>query len=101
MSTIQPVPLEDIYGHLLSHELRLSHNQPSVDLSNASANFVNKGTSNQSGRGGGRSSSNFHSNRGRSNWNNRRGRGRGRSNFSNTSNRSVCQVCHKIGHVAL
>jgi hypothetical protein len=97
----QPVPLEDIYGHLLSHELRLSHNQPSVDLSNASANFVNKGTSNQSGRGGGRSSSNFHSNRGRSNWNNQRGRGRGRSNFSNTSNRPVCQVCHKIGHVAL
>ena len=94
-----PVPLEDIYGHLLSHELRLSHNQPSVDLSNASANFVHKGTSNQSGRG--RSSSNFHSNRGRPNWNNQRGRGRGRSNFSNTSNRPVCQVCHKIGHVAL
>uniref|UniRef100_A0A2N9G6K0 Uncharacterized protein n=1 Tax=Fagus sylvatica TaxID=28930 RepID=A0A2N9G6K0_FAGSY len=39
---LQPVPLEDIYGHLLSHELRLSHNQPFVDLSNASANFVNK-----------------------------------------------------------
>uniref|UniRef100_A0A2N9H272 Uncharacterized protein n=1 Tax=Fagus sylvatica TaxID=28930 RepID=A0A2N9H272_FAGSY len=33
---------KDIYGHLLSHELRLSHNQPSVDLSVASANFVNK-----------------------------------------------------------
>uniref|UniRef100_A0A2N9G312 eRF1 domain-containing protein n=1 Tax=Fagus sylvatica TaxID=28930 RepID=A0A2N9G312_FAGSY len=96
-----PVPLEDIYGHLLSHELRLSHNQPSVDLSNASANFVNKGTSNHSGRSGGRSSSNFSSNRGRSNWNNQRGRGRGRPNFSNTSNRPVCQVCHKIGHVAL
>ncbi len=67
---LHPVPLEDIYDHLLSHELRLSHNQPSVDLSNASANFVNKGTSNQGGRGGGHSSSNFSSNRGRSNWNN-------------------------------
>jgi hypothetical protein len=66
-----------------------------------SANFVNKGTSNQSGRSGGRSSSNFSSNRGRSNWNNQRGRGRGRPNFSNASNRPMCQVCHKIGHVAL
>ena len=39
---LTPIALEDLYGHLLSHELQLSHNQPSVDLSSASANFVNK-----------------------------------------------------------
>ena len=49
---LNPIALEDIYGHLLSHELRLSHNQPSIDLSVASANFVNKGSSTRGGRGG-------------------------------------------------
>uniref|UniRef100_A0A2N9ESZ2 Reverse transcriptase Ty1/copia-type domain-containing protein n=1 Tax=Fagus sylvatica TaxID=28930 RepID=A0A2N9ESZ2_FAGSY len=46
---LTPIALEDLYGHLLSHELRLSHNQPSVDLSTASANFVHKNSSNRGG----------------------------------------------------
>uniref|UniRef100_A0A2N9F539 Reverse transcriptase Ty1/copia-type domain-containing protein n=1 Tax=Fagus sylvatica TaxID=28930 RepID=A0A2N9F539_FAGSY len=94
---INPIALEDIYGHLLSHELRLSHNQPSVDLSVASANFVHKGSSHRGGRGG-RSTSSFC---GRSGFHSQRGRGRGRSHFPPASNRPVCQVCHKPGHVAL
>jgi hypothetical protein len=94
---INPISLEDIYGHLLSHELRLSHNQPSVDLSVASAHFVHKGSSHRGGRGG-RSTSSF---RGRSGFHSQRGRGRGRSHFSPASNRPVCQVCNKPGHVAL
>jgi hypothetical protein len=97
---INPIALEDIYGHLLSHELRLSHNQPSVDLSAASANFVHKGSSPRGGRGG-RSSNSTSSFRGRSGFNTQRGRGRGRSNFPIASNCPVCQVCHKPGHVAL
>uniref|UniRef100_A0A2N9ICS1 Retrotransposon gag domain-containing protein n=1 Tax=Fagus sylvatica TaxID=28930 RepID=A0A2N9ICS1_FAGSY len=60
---VQPMSLEDLYGHMFSHELRLAQNQPTVDLSNVSANFTNKGPSNQDGRGG-RHSSNFSSNRG-------------------------------------
>ena len=93
--------LEDLYGHMLSHELRLAQNQPTVDLSNVSANFTNKGPSNRGGRGG-RHSSNYPSNRGgRFSSNNHRGRGRGRQNFSYSSNRPVCQVCQKPGHVAL
>jgi hypothetical protein len=97
---INPIALEDIYGHLLSHELRLSHNQPLVDLSVASANFVHKGSSPRGGRGG-RSFNSTSSFRGRSGFNSQRGRGRGRSHFPPASNRPVCQVCHKPGHVAL
>uniref|UniRef100_A0A2N9ELM4 Uncharacterized protein n=1 Tax=Fagus sylvatica TaxID=28930 RepID=A0A2N9ELM4_FAGSY len=97
---LTPIALEDLYSHLLSHELRLSHNQPSVNLSTASANFLNKTSSTRGGRGG-RNSNNFSTNQGRNNFQNQRGRGRGRSNFSNSSNRPFCQVCQKPRHVAL
>uniref|UniRef100_A0A2N9HBX8 Reverse transcriptase Ty1/copia-type domain-containing protein n=1 Tax=Fagus sylvatica TaxID=28930 RepID=A0A2N9HBX8_FAGSY len=93
-----PISLEDLYGHLLSHELHLAQNQPSVDLSLGTAHFVQKSSSTHGGSGG-RSSYSHHSGRtsfsqGRSN---NRGRGRGRSN----GNRPICQVCGKIGHLAL
>uniref|UniRef100_A0A2N9E542 Retrotransposon Copia-like N-terminal domain-containing protein n=1 Tax=Fagus sylvatica TaxID=28930 RepID=A0A2N9E542_FAGSY len=98
---VQPMSLEDLYGHMLSHELRLAQHQPTVDLSNVSANFTNKGPSNRGGRGG-RHSSNYFSNRsGRFSQNNQRGRGRGRQTHSYPSNRPVCQVCQKPGHAAL
>uniref|UniRef100_A0A2N9I0S6 Reverse transcriptase Ty1/copia-type domain-containing protein n=2 Tax=Fagus sylvatica TaxID=28930 RepID=A0A2N9I0S6_FAGSY len=98
---VQPMTLEDLYGHMLSHELRLAQNQPTVDLSNVSANFTNKGPSNRGGRGG-RHSSNFSSNRGgRSSSYNQRGRGHGRQTYSYPSNRPVCQMCQKPGHAAL
>ena len=93
--------LEDLYGHMLSHELRLAQNQPTVDLSNVSANFSNKGPSNRGGCGG-RHSCTFSSNRGnRFSSSQQRGRGRGRQSSSYSSNRPVCQVCQKPGHVAL
>jgi hypothetical protein len=97
---LNPIALEDLYGHLLSHELRLSHNQPSVDLSTASANFVHKNSSNRGGRGG-HQSTNFSPNRGRNTFQQHKGRGRGRSNYSHSSNRPFCQVCNKPGHIAL
>jgi hypothetical protein len=93
--------LDDLYGHMLSHELRLAQNQPTVDLSNVSANFTNKSYSTRGGRGGHHPST-YSSNRGgRSSFNPNRGRGRGRNNSSYNSNRPVCQVCHKPGHTAL
>jgi hypothetical protein len=96
---LTPIALEDLYGHLLSHELRLSHNQPSVDLSTASANFVHKNSSNRGGRGG--RTNNFSASRGRNQYFNHRGKGRGRHNYSQSSNRPFCQICQKPGHVAL
>ena len=46
------VTLDELYGDFLSYELRLAQHQPSVDLSLASANFVNHSFSNRGGRGG-------------------------------------------------
>ena len=98
---LHSMSLEDLYGHMLNHELCLAQNQPTMDLSNVSANFTNKGPSNHGGCGG-RHSSNFSSNRGgRFSSNNQRGRGRGRQTYSYHSNRPICQVCQKPGHVAL
>ena len=100
----RPYTLDDLYGLFLSHELRIAQNQPTVDLSHASANYANNFSShcsnNSGGQGGGRNNSNPFSpgcgSFSNSQWNNR-GRGRGRNN----SNRPVCQVCHRPGHVAL
>uniref|UniRef100_A0A2N9GE94 Retrotransposon Copia-like N-terminal domain-containing protein n=1 Tax=Fagus sylvatica TaxID=28930 RepID=A0A2N9GE94_FAGSY len=78
-----------------------AQNQPSVDLSLATANFANRSSSNRGGRGGKPPAS---SNSGRSFPSNQhrqyRGRGRGRGNYNNNS-RPVCQVCYKPGHSAL
>uniref|UniRef100_A0A2N9HX01 Reverse transcriptase Ty1/copia-type domain-containing protein n=1 Tax=Fagus sylvatica TaxID=28930 RepID=A0A2N9HX01_FAGSY len=96
-----PLSLEELYGHLLAHELRLVQNQPSVDLSMATAHFANKTSSTRGGRGG-RYSNSGQNGRGSANAfqkNANRGRGRGRGNF--ISNRPVCQVCTKPGHDAL
>uniref|UniRef100_A0A2N9HEV4 Uncharacterized protein n=1 Tax=Fagus sylvatica TaxID=28930 RepID=A0A2N9HEV4_FAGSY len=46
---LHPMSLEDLYGHMLNHELCLAQNQPTADLSNVSANFTNKGPSNHGG----------------------------------------------------
>uniref|UniRef100_A0A2N9G6M9 Uncharacterized protein n=1 Tax=Fagus sylvatica TaxID=28930 RepID=A0A2N9G6M9_FAGSY len=97
----RPYNLDDLYGLFLSHELRLAQNQPTVDLSHASAHYVTHSSShrgsNNSGRGGARNT--FGPTRGSfsNSQRNHRGRGRGRNN----SNRPVCQVCHKPGHAAL
>uniref|UniRef100_A0A2N9IMI3 Uncharacterized protein n=1 Tax=Fagus sylvatica TaxID=28930 RepID=A0A2N9IMI3_FAGSY len=86
------VTLDELYGDFLSHELRLAQNQPSVDLSLATANFANRSSSNRGGRGGKPPAS---SNSGRSFPSNQhrqyRGRGRGRGNYNNNS-RPVCQA---------
>uniref|UniRef100_A0A2N9GMC7 Uncharacterized protein n=1 Tax=Fagus sylvatica TaxID=28930 RepID=A0A2N9GMC7_FAGSY len=97
----RPYNLDDLYGLFLSHELRIAQNQPTVDLSHASANYATNSSSHRSnnngGRGGGRN--NYGSGRGSfsNSQRNPRGCGRGR----NTSNRPTCQVCHKPGHAAL
>ena len=51
---VDPLSIEDLYGHLLAHELRLEHQQPTVDLSFVGANFAGRATS-RGGRGGGSS----------------------------------------------
>jgi hypothetical protein len=47
-----PFSIEDLYGHLLAHEQRLEHNQPTIDLSIANVNFAAKRGSICGGSGG-------------------------------------------------
>ncbi|KAA8546242.1 hypothetical protein F0562_003019 [Nyssa sinensis] len=101
---VEPLSLEDLYGHLLAHEKRLEQHQAAVDLTVANANFTSRNTMNRGGRGNCRGSP---SHNGRGHYQNSpprnyRNRGRGRSSPSSSNNSCpVCQVCNKTGHVAL
>jgi hypothetical protein len=92
--------IETLYGHLLSQELRMVQAQPKVDLSLAGAHFASRGGSSSRGDRNGRSS--YSNQAGRPSLGNRftRGRNRGRGSSTNGS-RPTCQVCGKIGHMAL
>ena len=48
---VDPLSIEDLYGHLLVHEICLEQQQPIVDLAFARANFTGQGNS-RGGRGG-------------------------------------------------
>ena len=48
---VDPFSLEDLYGHSLAHKIRLEQ-QPTIDLSLASANFANRGNTARGGRDG-------------------------------------------------
>uniref|UniRef100_A0A2N9GVB0 Retrotransposon Copia-like N-terminal domain-containing protein n=1 Tax=Fagus sylvatica TaxID=28930 RepID=A0A2N9GVB0_FAGSY len=93
------ISIESLYGHLLSQELRLAQSQPKVDLNLAGAHFASRGGSSHGGRGG-RFSNRSQSGRSSSGQRTYRGRGRGRGP-SNNSSRPTCQICGKLGHVAL
>uniref|UniRef100_A0A2N9HGH7 CCHC-type domain-containing protein n=1 Tax=Fagus sylvatica TaxID=28930 RepID=A0A2N9HGH7_FAGSY len=96
-----PLSIEDLYGHLLTHEIRLAHHQPAVDLSLANANFTAPTSSARGGRSG-KSPAYFQSNRGPTTHNQRTNRGRGRGGRGgSSSHRPTCQVCNKPGHFAL
>nr|POE67711.1 hypothetical protein CFP56_13857 [Quercus suber] len=65
---VDPLSIEDLFGHLLAHEIRLEQQQPTVDLALARANFAGRQNSlSQSGRGSSSSTQKYN-----------RGRGRGR-----------------------
>jgi hypothetical protein len=110
LTRADPLSIEQIYGHFLTHEMRLEQNQSSIDLSMAGANFTTCGY-NQHGRGGRHLSSHgFNSSSGRSSSNNasRPYRGRGHfnssargSSFNHQANRPKCQICNRFGHIAL
>ena len=104
---VEPFSVEEIYGHLLSHELILEHHHSSIDLSVTGAHYAaRQGNSFRPPRNGypsilgappaGRGPSRPYFNR--------QSRGRGRNNhFSgrDSSSRPVCQVCNRVGHIAL
>ena len=93
------IPLESLYGHLLSQELCLAQAQPKVDLNLAGAHFASRGGSSRGGRGG-HFSNNPQSSHSTSGQRNYHGRGRGRGPSPHGS-RPTCQICGKLGHMAL
>jgi hypothetical protein len=107
---VEPLAIEEIYGHLLAHEQRLQHHVSSVDVVDvtlAGANFVSRGRAQRGGSGG--RSSGFNNgcgssqpvyNRPYSHSPNYRGRGFGRGSNTSSSQRLICQVCNKPGHSA-
>ena len=64
-----PLSIEGLYDHLLTHEIRLAQNQPVVDLSMAGANFTTSTNSSHGGRGGKPTNSFPQSGRGSNNTN--------------------------------
>jgi hypothetical protein len=108
----EPLSVDEIYGHLLSHEMRLEQHQAFLDLSVAGANFATRGNlhPHSSGNHRGTRNSRGHqaSSRGFSSGHSRPFRGRGRgpsgrgfSSNSSQSNHPLCQVCNRHGHIAL
>ena len=94
---VDPLTVDELYGHLLAHELGLEHQQPTVDLQLAGENFAT-GRGNSCGGSGSGSSFQYGSGPSSSTQKNYRGCGRGNSS---PTNHPVCQVCHKPGHTAL
>jgi hypothetical protein len=108
----EPLSVDEIYGHLLSHEMRLEQHQATLDLSVAGANFATRGNlpPHSFGNYCGMRNSRGHqaSGHGFSFGNSRplcgRGRGpsvRGFSSSNSHSNCPLCQVCNRHGHIAL
>jgi len=94
------ISLNDLYGFMLSYELRLEQHKSALEINISTANTAQHRSPvysrNNRGHNNGYRNTNFH--RGR-------GRGRGPSQQFFTSNNSmsqrpICQVCHKLGHTA-
>jgi hypothetical protein len=97
-----PLSIEALYGHLLTHEMRLDQNQTSVALSVFGTNIAAHGSSFRGGRGSSpfcphASCGLLPSPHGYSSSQYSRGRGRGR--YSSSASHPICQLCQKPSHV--
>jgi hypothetical protein len=97
---IDPIMLDELYGHLMTFESRLEQNNAAVNIAFPSANIVTK---TNTGRG-----SNYNNNRG--NFYSPRSRGRGHglglappqiAQSSSNNARPLCHICGKQGHTAI
>uniref|UniRef100_A0A2N9GEP2 Reverse transcriptase Ty1/copia-type domain-containing protein n=1 Tax=Fagus sylvatica TaxID=28930 RepID=A0A2N9GEP2_FAGSY len=103
---LEDMPIDELFGHLLTHELRLEQQATVPDLSIPMANLAAK-TFNSTPQGHPHQySSNRGSNgsrgRGRNNYSRSRSNGGSSSSFPNSNNgsRPPCQICFKVGHTA-
>jgi hypothetical protein len=100
-----PISRDDIYGLLLSHEMRLEQQMANMDLSNATAHVTARNSSHY-----GRHDRIFNAARGRGFPNGHGYRGfsfgqHGRAQpfhlHGASSSRPLCQICNKLGHYAI
>jgi hypothetical protein len=94
---VDPLSVDELYGHLLAHEMRLEQQIPSIDVHPPAANITTR-MSNFHGRGF-RGRGDHPYNRGRGSFNNR-----GRGSYFSTdaaSSRPTCQICGKPRHTAV
>jgi hypothetical protein len=108
---VEPLFVEELYGHLLSHELRLEQHNSTLDLFVVGANYAARGSFHHGPRGGrGSSSANHPFGRGFNSNFSKTNRGRGSGPYANSgrgshqnsasSSRLVCQLCNHTGHIA-
>jgi len=94
---LDPLSLDDIYGHLLAHEMRIEHNLSPTEVSPPMANISTRAPMNR-GRGyRGRGHTTY---RGKGPSSGGRGRGHYFSQDPAAPSRPICQLCGKIGHTA-
>jgi hypothetical protein len=108
---VEPLPIEELYGHLLAHELCLDSHNMVIDLVVLDANVASWGPSSFRSYRGERSQS--HNSSSRSSpplhppkFNHGRDRGfpsigRGSSSTRYSRNRPLCQICNKLDHLAI
>lgn len=95
---VDPLSIDELYGHLLAHQMRLDQQTSALDLPPATANFTNRSFTPR-GRGY-RGHGGHPFNRGRGYFPNNRGRGSYFSPDAATNSRPTCQMCGKLGHTA-
>jgi len=95
---LDPLSLDEIYGHLLAHEMRIEHHLAPSDIVVPTANFSSRGSPSCSRGYRGRGRTNNY--RGRGFFSPGRGRGTSFQPDSGQSSRPICQLCGKIGHTA-
>jgi hypothetical protein len=103
---VEPLPIEELYGHLLAHELRLDYHNTAIDLSVSGADVASRGPSSFRSYRGGRGHSHGSSGHGSPprqspRFNRSKGRGFPSTGRGSSSNRPLCQICNKIGHLAI
>jgi hypothetical protein len=96
---VNPLSIDELYGHFLAHEMRLEQQLPAIDVHPPAANFT---TRNSPSRGQGfRDRGGRPYNRGRGSFSSNRGRGSYFSPDAASSTRPPYQICGKPDHTAI
>jgi hypothetical protein len=97
---VDSLSIDELYGHLLAHEMCLEQQIPTLDIQQPVANLSSRAPMAR-GRGSRGRGSRPYNRGGRGLFNNNRGLGSYCSQDAASSSRPTCQICGKLGHTAL